>query len=176
MCYMTTTTTIYTAPSSIVPLIVSFSIPNAPIMSPTVVVVVSAPSASLRAFKDCHSSSLLPLPRSLLCRLVVLLMPPPLILSTLPPPLNVQPRPIEAPSPLVRWRFSSRLPLVCRLVVASTSASALRHLLSRSCCTRLSLTPPFCSRQLVVASHCLRLLMRRCLTTGCVVVVANAQA
>jgi len=74
-------------------------------------------------------------------------------LSTLPPPLNVQPRPIEAPSPLVCWRFSSRLPLVRRLVVASTSASASHHLLSRSRRTRLSSTPPLCSRQLVVASH-----------------------
>jgi hypothetical protein len=35
------------------------------------------------------------------------LMPPPLILSTLPPPLNAQPRPIEAPSPLVHWCLSS---------------------------------------------------------------------
>ena len=45
-------------------------------------------------------------------------MPPPLILSTLPPPLNAQPRPINAPSPLVHWRLSSHLPLVCWLVVA----------------------------------------------------------
>ena len=55
---------------------------------------------------------------SLVQRLVVALMPPPLILSTLPPPLNAQPRPIEAPSPLVHWCLSSHLPLVCRLVVA----------------------------------------------------------
>jgi hypothetical protein len=53
-------------------------------------------------------------------------MPPPLILSTLPPPLNAQPWPIEAPSPLVRWRLSSRLPLVCRLVVASPVVMCLR--------------------------------------------------
>ena len=53
-------------------------------------------------------------------------MPPPLILSTLPPPLNAQPRPIKAPSPLVRWRLSSRLPLVCRLVVASPVVTCLR--------------------------------------------------
>ncbi len=32
-------------------------------------------------------------------------------------------------------------------------ASALRHLSSRSCRTRPSLTPPLCSRQLVVALH-----------------------
>jgi hypothetical protein len=32
MCYMTTTTTVYTAPLSILPSIVSFSIPNAPII------------------------------------------------------------------------------------------------------------------------------------------------
>jgi hypothetical protein len=50
---------------------------------------------------------------------VVALMPPPLILSTLPPPLNAQPRPIEAPLPLVHWCLSSHLPLVRRLVVAS---------------------------------------------------------
>ena len=72
MCYMTTTTTIYTAPLSILPSIVSFSIPNAPIMSPATMFL-----------------SLLPPPqKSLLFRLVVALMPPPLILSTLPPPLN----------------------------------------------------------------------------------------
>ena len=74
-----------------------------------------------RAFKDSHSLLLLPPPRSsLLCRLVVALMPLPLTLSTLPLPLplNVQPWPIEAPSPLVHWSLSSRLPLVHRLVVA----------------------------------------------------------
>jgi hypothetical protein len=53
-------------------------------------------------------------------------MPPPLILSTLPPPLNAQPRPIEAPSLLVCWRLSSRLYLVCRLVVASPVVACLR--------------------------------------------------
>ena len=56
-------------------------------------------------------------------------MPPPLNLSTLPPPLNAQPWPIEAPSPLVRWRLSSHLPLVCRLVVASPVVMCL-HLAS----------------------------------------------
>jgi hypothetical protein len=70
-----------------------------------------------------------------------------------PPTLNAQPLPIEAPLPLVRWHFSFRLPLVRRLVVASTSASALRHLLSCSRRTHLSSTPPLCSRQLVVVSH-----------------------
>ena len=128
MCYMTTTTIVYTAPSSILPSIVSFSIPNAPIMS-SVTMFLSAPSASLRAFKDSHSSSLLPpLRSSLLCRLVVALMPPPLILSTLPPPLplNAQPWPIEASLPLVRWRLSSRLPLVLQLVVASPVVACLR--------------------------------------------------
>ena len=54
------------------------------------------------------------------------MMPPPLILSTLPPPLNAQPRPIEAPSPLVHWCLSSRLPLVRRLVVASPVVACLR--------------------------------------------------
>ena len=63
-------------------------------------------------------SLLLPPRSSLICRLVVGLMPLPLILSTLPPPLNGQPRPIKAPLPLVRWCLSSRLPLVCGLVVA----------------------------------------------------------
>jgi hypothetical protein len=64
------------------------------------------------------SPLLLPPPRSsLVQRLVVALMPP-FILSTLPPPLNAQPRPIEASSPLVHWCLSSRLPLVCWLVVA----------------------------------------------------------
>jgi hypothetical protein len=55
------------------------------------------------------------------------LMPPPLILSTLPPPLNTQPQPIEAPLPLVHWCLSSRLPLVRRLVVASPVVACLRH-------------------------------------------------
>ncbi len=81
------------------------------------------------------------------------MLPPHLILSTLPLPLHAQPRPIEALSPLVHWRLSSHLPLVCRLVVASPRASALCHLLSRSCHTHRSLTPPLCSRQLVVTSH-----------------------
>jgi hypothetical protein len=53
-------------------------------------------------------------------------MPPPLILSTLLPPLNAQPWPIQAPSPLVRWRLSSRSPLVHRLVVASPVVARLR--------------------------------------------------
>ena len=48
------------------------------------------------------------------------------VLSTLPPPLNTQPRPIEAPSPLVHWCLSSRLPLVRRLVVASPVVACLR--------------------------------------------------
>jgi len=96
-------------------------------MSSTVVVVVSAPSASLIAFKDFHSSLLLPPPRSsLLCRLVVALMHLPLILSTLLPPLTAQPWPIEAPLPLVRWPLSSRLPLVRWLVVASPVVACLR--------------------------------------------------
>ena len=63
---------------------------------------------------------------SLLCRLVVALMPPPLILSTLPPPLNAQPWPIEAPSPLVHWHLSSHLPLVHWLVVTSPVVACLR--------------------------------------------------
>ena len=64
--------------------------------------------------------------RFCLRRLVVVLMPLPLILSTLPPPLNAQPRPTEAPSPLVCWRLSSRLSLVHRLVVASPVVACLR--------------------------------------------------
>jgi hypothetical protein len=69
---------------------------------------------------------LLPPQSSLVQRLVVALMPPPLILSTLPPPLNTQPRPIEAPSPLVHWCLSTRLPLVLRLVVTSPVVACLR--------------------------------------------------
>ena len=49
-----TTYIVYTAPLLIVPSIILFSIPNDPIMSSTVVIVVAAPSASLRAFKDSH--------------------------------------------------------------------------------------------------------------------------
>ena len=56
---------------------------------------------------------------SLVCRQVLALLPLPLTLSTLPPPLNVQPQPIKAPLPLVRWRLSSSLALICWLVVAS---------------------------------------------------------
>ena len=63
---------------------------------------------------------------SLVQRLVVALIPPPLILSTLHRPLNAQPRPIEAPLPLVHWCLSSRLPLVRRLVVASPVVACLR--------------------------------------------------
>ena len=58
--------------------------------------------------------------------LVVVLMPPPLILLTLPPLLNAQFRPIEAPSPLVCWRLSSCLSLVCWLVFTSTFVACLR--------------------------------------------------
>jgi hypothetical protein len=95
-----------------------------------------------------------PLRSPLVQRLVVALMPSPLILSTLPPPLNAQPRPIEAPSPLVHWCLSSCLPLVRRLVVASpVVASASRHISSGSRRTHPSSTPPLCSRQLVVVSH-----------------------
>ena len=57
--------------------------------------------------------------------LVVVLMPPPLILLTLPPLLNAQFRPIEAPSPLVCWRLSSCLSLVCWLVFTSTFVACL---------------------------------------------------
>ncbi len=53
-------------------------------------------------------------------------MPLPLILLTLPPPLNTQPRPIETPLPLVCWRLSSRLPLVRQLVVALPVVPCLR--------------------------------------------------
>ena len=107
-------------------------------------------------------------------------MPPPLILSLLPPPLNAQPRPIKAPSPLVCWHLLSRLSLVRRLVVASPVVVCLRLASpsSHSCRTRPSLTPPLCLCQLVVArisSQRLRLSMRHRLTTGCVVAVANAQ-
>ena len=98
-------------------------------------------------------SLLLPLRLFLVRRLVVALMPPHLILSTLSLPLHAQPRPIEALLPLVHWRLSSRLPLVCRLVVTSPRASALCHLSLRSRHTHPSLTPPLCSRQLVVTSH-----------------------
>ena len=63
---------------------------------------------------------------ALIRRLVVVLMPPPLILLTLPPPLNAQPWPIEAPLPLVCWRLSSRLSLVCRLFAASPVVTFVR--------------------------------------------------
>jgi len=69
------------------------------------------------------------------------------------PPLNAQPRPIEAPSPIVHWRLSSRLPLVRRLVVALPRASASRHLSLRSHRTHPSSTPPLCLHQLVVTLH-----------------------
>ena len=94
---------------------------------------------------------------SLVQRLAVALVPPPLILSTLPPPLNAHPRPIEAPSPLVHWYGAS--PLVCLSFAGWLShrllscASASRHISSGSRRTHPSSTPPLCSRQLVVASH-----------------------
>jgi len=65
---------------------------------------------------------------SLVCRLVVVSTPPPLVLLTLPPS---QPLPINAPPPLVRWRISSRLPLFAGWLS--------RRLLSR----HLRLTLPF---------------------------------
>jgi hypothetical protein len=69
-----------------------------------------------------------PLPwLSLVCWLIVASIPLPLILSTLPLPLNVQPRPIKAPPPLFRWRLSSHLPLIFRLVVAWRIPSAILH-------------------------------------------------
>jgi hypothetical protein len=80
-------------------------------------------------------------------------MPPPLILSTLPPPLNTQPWPIEAScllAPLLP--FVSRSPAGCRIACCRVF-SASRHLSSRSRHTHPSLTPPLCSRQLVVVSH-----------------------
>ena len=42
-----TTSIVYTALSLIVPSIISFSIPNAPLMSSTVIVVVAAPSLTI---------------------------------------------------------------------------------------------------------------------------------
>ncbi len=65
------------------------------------------------AVRDFPSPSLSPSPSpppwlSLVCRLVIVLTPSPLVLSTLPQP---QPLLINAPPPLVRWRISSRLPL-----------------------------------------------------------------
>jgi hypothetical protein len=113
---------------------------------------VPFPSIGLpeRAFKNSHSLLLLPpLRSSLLCRLVVALMPPPLTLSTLPPPLNVQPWPIEAPSPLVRWSLSFRLPLVRRLVVASPFVACL----GLASPFVAQAPQPLCLRQLVVTSH-----------------------
>ena len=105
MCYMTTTTIVYTAPSSILPSIVSFSIPNAPIMS----------SATMFL-------SLLPPPqKSLLCQLVVLLMPPPLILLTLPPPSASKHATLAYQGPVASCPlapllpFASRLPAGCRI-------------------------------------------------------------
>ncbi len=65
---------------------------------------------------------------SLVCQLVVILTPPPLVLSTLPQP---QPLLINAPPPLVRWRISSHLPLFAGWL--------LRRLLS----CRLRLASPF---------------------------------
>ncbi len=183
MCYMTTTTTIYTAPLSIVTSIILFSIPNAPIMSSATMFLSALVSASLRPLKDSHSLSLLPPPRSsLLCRLVVALMPPPLILSTLPPPLNAQPWSIEAPSPVVCWCLSSHLPLVRQLVAALPVGACLR-LASPFCRTGavqvhprplLSVRASWLSR--CISLHHLCLLTLCHLMTGCVVTVANAQA
>ena len=86
--------------------------------------------------------------------IAVALMPLSFILSTLPSPLNAQPRPIEASSPLVRWRLpsclplvplSSRLPLICQLVVASPLLSRRRRL-------RIATLPWPLLRHLVVAT------------------------
>ena len=70
------------------------------------------------------SPLLLPPPqKSLVHWLVDASMPPPLVLSTLPLLLKT---PIEAPSPLVLWCLSSCMPLVRRLVVASSVIMRLR--------------------------------------------------
>jgi hypothetical protein len=97
------------------------------------------------------SPLLLPPPQpSFVQRLVVALMPPPLILSTLPPPLNAQPRPIEAPSPLVILSTGAS-PLVCLSFAGWLShrllspASASRHISSGSRRMHPSSTPPLCS-------------------------------
>jgi hypothetical protein len=86
----------------------------------------------------------------------VALMPlPAILLSTLPLPLNAQPRPIKAPCLL----SAGASPPVCLLFAGCLSrrmlsrASALRHLLSRSHLTYQSSTPLLRLRQLVVASH-----------------------
>jgi hypothetical protein len=97
------------------------------------------------------SPLLLPLPQSsLVQRLVVALMPLPLILSTLPPLGLLRPRRLlsTGASPLVCLSFAGWLSH--RLL---SRASASRHISSGSRRTHPSLTPPLCSRQLVVASH-----------------------
>jgi hypothetical protein len=84
---------------------------------------------------------------------------------------------IKAPLPLVLWCLSSHLPLVCRLVVASPVVVRLRL------ASLFVVQPPqasiFDSPLIVLTSwllhhkylHRLRLLTRRCLATGCVVVI-----
>ena len=77
-------------------------------------------------------SPLLPPWLSLIYQLVVVSMPPPLVLSTLPPP---QPLPINNPA------------------ASCHAASALHHLSLHSRLLCLSSTPPLRLQQLVVASH-----------------------
>ena len=118
-CVRIFTTTIYNYTSPDLPPIVLFSIPNAPVLlsiiSATAVLLQFAASASLSATKDSH-----------LLFFVGKSMPPPLIFLTLPPPLIAQPWSIEALSPLVHWCLSSRLHLICRLVVMSPVVVCLR--------------------------------------------------
>ena len=95
-------------------------------------------------------------------------MPPPLILLTLLPPLNIQPQPIEASLPLVRCHLSSRLPLVRRLVVPSPVVTCIR-LASPFIFVRAS----WVSRR--ISLHCLCLSMCCRLTPGCAIAIADVQ-
>ena len=168
MCNLTTSTTIYTVPSSILPSIVSFSIPNAPIMS----------SATMFL-------SLLPPPqKSLLCQLVVVLMPPPLILLTLPPPSASKHATLAyqgpvASCPLVPLLpFASRMPAGCRIACCCVSPPRVTFRRTAAACVHPRPLLFVCASWLSRRISSLRLLLstRRRLTTGCVVAVADAQA
>ena len=122
----------------------------------------------MAAARHFPSPSLSPSPSpspwlSLVCRLIVVLMPPPLVLSTLPPP---QPLLINALPPLDRWRISSRLPLF---------AGWLSRLLLSRC---LRLASPFVA-QLPLASILdspSSLVLAGCCVTSCRTASASRRA
>jgi len=96
------------------------------------------------------SPSLSPPPqKSLVCRLVVVAMPLPLVLSTLPPIFNAHQGPVASCPLAPLFPFASRSPAGCRIACCRVPPPRITN----SHLTHPSLTPPLHLRQLVVTSH-----------------------